>query len=264
MIGFTEFCRRLSEDVQFVRGRDDDYFYDNFQLITFNRNDVRNYKIEGKTAGIDSHACKHLDEIDSAFVDSVLQQVRNAMVEYIRAGNYPKSYEFNYFDGYFKADKTASANPIKAINTAPREAVINFLDLVNDKRLNGKDLAPIEAKMTKFLDTLGAHYDDYIQNLIKNAVSLDSSPYQNEIRNTLNRSPIVKFGVDRSHRDMIIYLDFTNNTICMREMDGVHTCFRVDGTFATRGAFIQTIMRRFGKAWYFHNRPLFSVLRGMK
>lgn len=265
MLRFQAFIKSLSEGVQFVPGRDDDYYYDNFQLITFNRNDVRNYKVEGKTAGIESHACKHLDEMDPDFVNSIIQQVRQTMVEYVKNGNYPKSYEFNYFDGYFKMDRSATTNPIKAINTAPREAVINFLDLVNDKRLNRKELTPIESKMTKYLDALGKRYNEYIQTVIAQAKSLDVSNYPNVIRSLIKDSPIIKFGVthNRGNKDMIIYLDFAHSTICMRETDGVHTCFRVDGSFSSKNAFIQTVMRRFSRAWYFHNRPLFGVLRSM-
>ena len=58
MLSFKEY---LSEDVRFANGKDGDYFYDKFALVTFTRNDKREYKIEGKTAGPQSHACKHLD-----------------------------------------------------------------------------------------------------------------------------------------------------------------------------------------------------------
>lgn len=54
---FNNFTDFLCEAIKFAKGKDNDYFFHNYAIITFNKGDVSKYKVEGKTAGLWSHAC---------------------------------------------------------------------------------------------------------------------------------------------------------------------------------------------------------------
>ena len=127
MFAFKDY---LIEAIRFSKGRDNDFFDNQFAIVTFNKGDINKYKVEGRTAGLWSHACKHLDEIDKQFVDNIVQQVKRTLIDYIEQDNHPKAYEFNYFNNN---KKKVSGDPLTLIKQASRASIINFLDLVNDK-----------------------------------------------------------------------------------------------------------------------------------
>lgn len=47
------------------------------------KGDVSKYKVEGKTAGLWGHACKHLNQIDWPFVQNVVKQVKQTLIQYV-------------------------------------------------------------------------------------------------------------------------------------------------------------------------------------
>lgn len=49
MLSFIEF---LQEKINFAKGRDNDFFYHNYAIITLVKGDINKYKVEGKTAGL--------------------------------------------------------------------------------------------------------------------------------------------------------------------------------------------------------------------
>lgn len=81
---FNNFTDFLCEAIKFAKGKDNDYFFHNYAIITFNKGDVSKYKVEGKTAGLWGHACKHLNQIDWPFVQNVVKQVKQTLIQYVK------------------------------------------------------------------------------------------------------------------------------------------------------------------------------------
>lgn len=249
MLSFKDFILIEDKPPRFAVGKDGDYFYDKYALITFTRNDRREYKVEGKTAGLQSHALKHLKEIDPEFVSNIVMQIKNTLVDYVEKGNHPKNYEFRYF----KNERTeVKGDPIKLINLAPYEAVINFLDMVNDKVLLKKDLAPIEEKMKKYLKTLGDKYMEYLANMTKAAVFLDDIHYEEACKQAIRDNGTVCFDVKREGRDIRVFLNFANRFMILRTYGTINTGFQITGTTPDRASVINTFLSRFGRGMQFY------------
>ena len=241
---------------RFANGKDGDYFYDRFALITFTRNDKREYKVEGKTAGLQSHALKHLSELDAEFVSNIITQIKNTMVKYVEEGNHPKEYEFRYF----KSEKIElKGDPLKLINQAPKEAVINFLDMVNDKVMLRKPLAPIEEKMKKFLKTIADKYMEYIMNFMDSAVALDSINYESACVDAIKENSTVYFYVQRNGRDIKVYLNFANRFMILSSNGAVNTGFQLSGTTPTRQSVIKSFLDRFRGCRFYKPNTLRSL-----
>lgn len=236
----------LLEALQFAKGRDNDFVADSYAIITFNKGDIKDYKIEGKTAGLWSHACKHLDEIDKQFVDNIVQQVRNLMIEYIDQDNHPKSYEFNYYNG---SKRVVKGDPETLAKRATRASIINFLDLVNDKVILQRKLAPIEAKCVKYLKALGRRYGQLLADTVHKAFDIDAVRGVDKKRLELNRQPIVGFEIDHSkiNGKVMIYLDVKNELIIIKTDDEYNTMYRVNyqgsGRIAMYKAFDRKVMK---------------------
>lgn len=258
MLSFREYCLMEAKPspiggLKFVNGQDDDFFYDNFKIITFNKGDINNYKLEGRTNGIMSHACKHLSEVNKEFVDNVISQVKNTMIEYVKEDNHPEKYEFRYFSS---KGSSSTESPLKLINSAPREAVINFLDLVNDKYILGDTLAPIENKMVKYLKTLAVEYARIIKSYMDVADEVEKTDTVVDILEMFKTSDVVAFYVSEQNMrgsDLKIFLHMKKHAIIMKGYSGVHTMFRIDNSGATRVALIQTVLKRFARKWRFYN-----------
>jgi len=275
MLSFSEYCDVLYEEkkspllggIKFVNGRDDDFFYDKFKIITFNKDDIKDYKLEGRTAGIMSHACKHLIEVNKEFVDNVISQVKNTIIDYLKEGNYPDKFEFNYF-----TSKTVhvSSSPMKQVNSAPAEAIINFLDLVNDKYILDKKLAPIEQKMVKYLKSLGEEYGKIIKSYMDKATPIETKAEKSEIIKILNTSDIVSFWISEQTArgsDLQVFLNFKNHAIIMKGYSGVHTMFRINNSGTSKKALLETVIKRYTKRWRFYNTnliPSFNSYIGAK
>ena len=255
MLSFKEY---LSEDVRFANGKDGDYFYDKFALVTFTRNDKREYKIEGKTAGVQSHACKHLDEIRPDFVNDIITQVKNTLAKYITDENHPKDYEFKYY----KDQRTeVRGDPLKLLNQAPREAIINFLDLVNDKVMLRKELAPIEQKMKKYLVAMGEEYLKALNSFMDSAVNIDDIPYEEQAKHDIRTNATICFWVERNGRDIKVYLNFANRFMILRSYNVVNTGFQLSNTTPDRKSVISTFLKRFGTGMRFYKPNTYRVLK---
>lgn len=238
----------VTETIRFAKGRDNDFFDNKFAIITFNKGDINKYKVEGRTAGIWSHACKHLDEIDSKFVDNVVQQVKRTLISYVEQDNHPKAYEFNFFaDGKNKV----AGDPLTLIKQAPRASIINFLDLVNDKYQIHDDLAPIEKKMIKFLNVLGKKYGQYIENILSKAVSIDSLQGDQAKFDAFGDQDVIAMsivGLMGNERPMKVILDIADDLIIIKTGEYVNTMYKVNyegsGRKALLRAFNRKVMRK--------------------
>lgn len=255
MLSFKEF---LSEQIRFAVGKDDDFFYDRFKIIVFKKGDIKEYRVEGRTAGLWSHACKHLEEVEPEFVAQVISQVKQTIAEYIKSDNHPKDYEFRYFS---TLTTSKTKDPLKILGSVPREAVVNFLDLVNDKIYTKKELAPIEKKMVKYLKALGNKYAQFIEKIMDKAESIESSRTTEQAKELIQNSDTISFRVIRKDHEMKMYIDFKHRFLIIRDMGGVHTGFQISDTLPNRKSVISTFMERFGRGLRFENINVYRAFK---
>ena len=246
------FAQYLTEaNIRFANAKDVDFYGDiengKETIITFTKDGIANYKEEGKTHGLWSHALKHLVELDSSFVDNVCVQVKGTMIEYLKEGNYPREFEFRYF-----TNKTVSKtkNPLKLVNTATRESIINFLDMINDKVISREKLAPVEEKMVKYLKTIGDEYAKHIESIRKASVDLDSAKDVREARQMIRDASVFAFSViiknfdgDGTHEKKFI-ISVPDRAIVIENNHGVNTCFQISDCMGGKVAVVRKVFER--------------------
>lgn len=247
------------ESIKFAKGKDNDFFNRQFAIITFNKGDINNYKVEGRTAGIWSHACKHLDEIDSAFVDNIIQQIKRTLIDYVEQDNHPKAYEFNYFNS---DKKIVKGDPLTLVKQASRASIINFLDLVNDKYQLKKELSPIEQKMIKFLEKLGDQYGKHIQTMIDKATNIDRLESDQAKYDAFAKENVIEFsiiGLLNGERPMKIFLDIPHNYIIIKTGEFVNTMYKVDYRGSGRKALLNAFNKKVLRNARFANRSTYRA-----
>lgn len=238
------FKQYFLESLRFAKGKDNDFFGNKFAIITFNKGDINKYKLEGKTAGIWSHACKHLDEIDKSFVDNIVQQVRRTLIDYVEQDNHPKAYEFNYFNDQ---KKKVAGDPLTLVKQASRASIINFLDLVNDKYQLKDPLAPIEKKMIKYLDALGDKYGSYIEDLISKSTNIDKIDGDANKVDAITNTRVIDFsivGLVGREAEMHIYLDTKQDLIVIKTGPTVNTMYKVNYPGSGKRALLKAFDRK--------------------
>lgn len=240
MLSFIEF---LQEKINFAKGRDNDFFYHNYAIITLVKGDINKYKVEGKTAGLWSHACKHLYELDPNYVENIVQQVKNTLIKYVEDDKHPRNYEFKMFS---RDKKELSGDPKKLISKAPRASIINFLDLVNDKIMLKKELAPIESKMKKYLESLGDKYGTYIEEIIDKSVDVDQIEREEDKVTALTKERYVSFTVRNTETSIFnkLFFDTKNHIVVIKTNQFVNTCYRVSNSGSTVESFFKTVYDR--------------------
>ena len=255
MLKFTEWST-LDEAIKFARGKDGDFFYDRKQILTLKKGDKDQYRVEGRTAGLWSHAIKHLEEVRPEFVANIIKQIKSTLVEYVKSGRAPDDFEVRYFS----TDTTSKVKePLKLINKAPQAAIINLLDLINDKAMLKKSLSEIEEKLVKYIKALADEYASVIERHMKEAVDLDSLRDTSAVRKTLDSSKTVSFYVTSFNKEMRIYLNFRERFFIITEADGVHTGFQISDTEPTVQSVIKTFMSRFGRKMRFRNYAVYKA-----
>lgn len=253
------FKQYFLESIKFAKGRDNDFFNNQFAIITFNKGDINKYKVEGRTAGIWSHACKHLDEIDKQFVDNVVQQVRRTLIDYVEQDNHPKAYEFNYFNS---DKKPVKGDPLTLVKQASRASIINFLDLVNDKYQLKDQLSPIEKKMLKYLDALGDKYGSYIESIIGKSTNIDKLSTDQQKYDAFEKQDVINFGIIgllSSERPMTIYLDIKHDYIIIKTGEFVNTMYKVNYKGSGRQALLNAFNKKVMKNARFANQSTYRA-----
>ena len=242
-----KFTQYLLEALKFKTGKDDDFFFDNYAIITFGKNDIDRYKVEGRTAGLWSHACKHLDEVDKQFVDNVVAQVKRTLIQYVEDDNHPKTYEVNYFN---RDGNKVTGSEKDLVARASRASIINFLDMVNDKVQLDKTLAPIESKMVKYLKSLGNRYGEIIEQKIEQAVDIDKIESIDDKKKAIDESNVITFYIRRQFTNEVdtkIYLDLKTHIIIVQTYGSVNTMYHYSNSGTTRKDLLKAFMSRFMK-----------------
>ena len=238
MISFSQF---LEEAIRFAKGKDNDYFFRNYAIITFNKGDISKYKVEGNTAGLWSHACKHLNQIDWPFVQNIVKQVKQTLIQYVKEDNHPRSYEFNMFS---KDKKKVDGDPKKLIAKAPYASIINFLDMINDKVMLKHQLAPIEEKCVKYLEALGDRYGHFIEQIIAKSEDVDKIERDQDKIKMLETSNFICFNTRNDNSDVYnkIFLDVANNLMVIKTGPSVNTCYQLGRGGLSRKEFFKNVI----------------------
>lgn len=255
MLKFTEWST-LDEAIKFARGKDNDFFYDRKQLLTLKKGDKDQYRVEGRTAGLWSHAIKHLEEVRPEFVANVIKQIKNTLVDYVKSGKAPSDFEVRYFS---TENTSKIKEPLKLINKAPQAAVINLLDLINDKAMLKKPLSEIEEKLLKYIKALADEYAGVIEGHIQEATALDGLRDTRAIRDAILKAKTVSFYVSSFDKEMRIYLNFKERFFIITEADGVHTGFQISDTQPNVTSVLKTFMSRFGRKMRFRNYNVYKA-----
>lgn len=255
MLKFTDWVA-LDEAIKFARGKDGDFFYDRKQILTLKKGDKEQYRVEGRTAGLWSHAIKHLEEVRPKFVTNVIKQIKTTLIDYVKSGKAPADFEVRYFS----TDTTSKVKePLKLINKAPQAAIINLLDLINDKAMLKKPLTEIEEKLVKHIKALADEYAAVIEGHMKEAVSLDGLKDAQAVRDAMAKAKTVSFYVTSFDKEMRIYLNFGERFFIITEADGVHTGFQISDTQPNVPSVIKTFMARFGRKMRFRNYAVYKA-----
>ena len=251
----------LTEAIRFSKGRDNDFFDNQFAIVTFNKGDINKYKVEGRTAGLWSHACKHLDEIDKQFVDNIVQQVKRTLIDYIEQDNHPKAYEFNYFNN---DKKKVNGDPLTLVKQASRASIINFLDLVNDKYQLKDPRAPIEKKMIKYLEALGDKYGSYIEKAIESSTNIDRIEGDEQKTKAFSEKNVIDFvivGLKGHEAEMRVYLDIKHDLIVIKTGPNVNTMYKVNYNGSGRKDLLKAFDRKVMKNARFFYQSTYRAFR---
>lgn len=277
MVGKHSFKQQLLEAIKFVAGKDDDYFYRKYGLITVTKDGSSQYKLTpGKrTAGLEGHAVKHLIEIDREYVSKIFYNVKKTLIEHIK-NNDKEAVIAVYKDGRRRPLKPEDDKQlIDSIKKAPFFSIANTLDMINDKLQEGVSLSPLEQQLTKYLDNLGDRYGLYIEQAIKKAVDIDKIKDQQQIEDLLVGDGVVTFkgeffkfkDSERGHNQQV-YLDLDKQVIMFTDTRGVHSAFRIgtdlqdrtDPGKMSKAAFIAEYKHKYeDRVRYFEQRTMRAI-----
>ena len=161
------FIQFLTEKIAFKKARDQDYTVHPDTILFFSEEDVRTYVENGKTHGVQSHAIKHLAEFNPEMVKTEVGAARGIIQEFI------KNNKIDFCALYIKGKGFKKLNPLQAITQANDGAIMNTMDMINDKYQNKKKLAPIENALYKIIRKLEREYIREIEFRINKSVDLD-------------------------------------------------------------------------------------------
>lgn len=217
----------------FAPAKDVDFIIDD-SMIILNKNDVVDYKIEGKTHDMNSHALKHLGE----FQPQVVMKIEKKIRDYIKSKpELLATVQIYNINGNFSKEVGE-----KALNKATPYEVLNYLDVINDRKINGRKLTEYQKDMLPFLKELGKAYDLEVNRRIGMAMSLDGEPIQ-VIQQALKMQKVVKF---EGYSGMAVdfYLDLVDNAIIIASPDYIRTLFRFDKPASTRQGVVRNFLAR--------------------
>jgi len=236
----NEEYRRILNEVEFHDSKDEDR-PGKKQTVVFDEDET--YEEAGDTHGKESHAIKHYGEFEPeefrAALDSAINVAKDAEDVHIinPAGDVVQSGD--------DAKKSMNHN-----------AILNTLDLVNDKQKNDEALNDDEEKLTPILQDLTDSYDELVQSYLDDAEDIDEVEDADEIKAKIDSGTILKFTGDFKGTLATYYLDPSNAGL-VAEIDGkVATLFRID----KRGGSLSKIAGYFARGVELTNSALTTAL----
>jgi len=236
----NEECRRILNEVEFHDSKDEDR-PGKKQTVVFDEDET--YEEAGNTHGKESHAIKHYGEFEpgkfNAGVEDAINIAKDAEDIHIinPAGDIVQSGD--------DAKKAMNVN-----------AMLNTLDLVNDKQKNNEPLNSEEEKLAPTIQGLTDSYDDLVQSYLDDAEDVDQIESADEIKAKIDSGTILKFTGDFKGTLATYYLDPSNAGL-VAEIDGkVATLFRID----KRGGSLKKISGYFARGVELTNSALTTAL----
>lgn len=200
----------LSEDIPFKHGNDTDRFIAN-SVVVFDPQD--DYEIKGKTHGLVSHAIKHLHEFNPEYFNKIISAVRQIIEKSPNA-----------------ILKDKSNKPITRVvgqTQYPFGVILNTMDFINDKVVNGIPLNTDEKAIKSYIDRTTDEYENIIRILVDKAIPVDNYNSPEKIKNILNQHGMISFYVMARGRMAYAYANHNNGIIVLREPGGkVLTSFK--------------------------------------
>lgn len=214
------FLQFLEEKIQFAYGRDQDYTVDPKTIIFFSEDDIKTYVENGKTHGVQSHAIKHLVEFLPETVKQLVGQARQIIKQYAEKGS------LKFCGLYLRGRSFKDTNPLNVVTQAKDGAILNTLDMINDKYVNKKQLQSVESSLfSKVIKSFEKNYEKEIQKRISKAVDLDKASEQ-EIYDAIDSTSVVKFSGMQNNAKYIWYLDLKDNAVIMESSDMIRTMYK--------------------------------------
>lgn len=212
------FIQFLTEKIAFKKGRDQDYTVHPDTILFFSEDDVRTYVENGKTHGVQSHAIKHLAEFNPEMVKTEVGAARGIIQDFI------KNNKIDFCALYIKGKGFKKLNPLQAITQANDGAIMNTMDMINDKYQNKKKLSPIENALYKIIRKLEREYIREIEFRINKSVDLDKFESVEDVLEAIEGARIIKFD-GFAKVAQTYYLDFRTNSVVISTPDFVRTMY---------------------------------------
>lgn len=219
MLSFIEY---LTETIKFQRGKDQDYLTGKNTVIFFSEDGPEKYKQRGKTHGIQSHALKHLKEFQPGIVASLIAEIRST----IKIAIYD---EIVSFVGLYKrGGNWITTNPNEVLTKVSDNALINTLDVINDKFIMKEPLNAPEKRLRIVLDKFEEAYQKEIESRWKKAFNLDSLEGTEEVEHAVFKEPVIKFsGKDGSGTAKSYCLCMKDSAMIISSGDSIRTMYKI-------------------------------------
>ena len=237
---FTEWL--LEAAFKFQKAKDQDYTSDPYEVLVFSEEAPDNYEVEGKTHGQMSHAIKHLKEFEPDFVKGVIGKVKTTLKKKLEEKPHWFCKIWNNAKGFGKK------SGVDAIEAASIDAVLNTLDLINDKNQMKEGLLKLDSSIKPFAVELEHEYNRIISSKIDKAVDLNKSTLKGDaLIKKIKKSQIIQFDcVGRNNTNFSVVLDFTDQSLIIgkNDMSDVNTMYRFNDSGSTKPAVVHAFFSK--------------------
>lgn len=240
MLSFTQWL--LEAAFKFQKAKDQDYTSDPYEVLVFSETAPDNYEVEGKTHGQMSHAIKHLKEFEPDFVKGIISKVKNTISTKLKEKPHWFCKIWNNSKGFSKI------SGIEAVQQASIDAVLNTLDLINDKNQMKESLLKLDSSIKPFAVELEHEYNRIISSKIDKAVDLNKLTLKgSSLLKKIKKSQVIQFDcVGRNNTNFSVVLDFTDQSLIIgkNDMSNVNTMYRFNDGGNTKPAVVHAFFSK--------------------
>ena len=229
MLTFTKWLTEAA--FKFQKGRDQDYTNDPYEVLVFSEEAPDNYEVEGKTHGQMSHAIKHLKEFEPDFVNGIIGKVKTTLKKKLEEKPHWFCKVWNNLRGFGKK------SGVEAIDDASIDAVLNTLDLINDKNQMKEGLLKLDASIKPFAVELEHKYNEIISKKLDKAVDLNKLTLKGAaFVKKIKKSQVVQFDCNGTGGGKFsVVLDFSDQSLIIgkrdnKDMSVVNTMYRFNSS----------------------------------
>ena len=235
----------INESFVFQKGRDQDYTSDPYEVLVFSDTAPDKYEVEGKTHGKMSHAIKHLVEFEPSFVKSVISKVRSTIKNKLKEKPNWFCKVWSNVSGFGK-----SSGP-DAVDSASDDAILNTLDLINDKTQMKEKLLKLDSSIRPFAAELEEKYNNIIEKKIDKAVNLDKVTVKGKaLLQKIKKSSVIQFDCrGKFGGNFTVLIDFPDQSLIIGkrsedDMSVVNTMYRFNNSGKSKPAVIDAFFSK--------------------